>query len=521
LAEIVMLISAYYRLLRAGYVLAREGALSIVSTRGLPPALAPLRFGIWLGRLVERPEVRRTGHVERLNRALNRLGPTYVKFGQTLATRPDVVGPQIANDLAGLQDRMEPFDPKLVPVILRDALESKAAELTDMTPPVAAASIAQVHRARLVPAIGEARTVAVKILRPGVGHRFMADIESFYAAAHLADRFVSSTRRLRPVEVVETLDRSARLELDLRLEAAAISEMAENIKNDTGFVIPTVSWDHVAQNVLTTTWVDGIPIRDHAALDAAGIDRKALASKVLQSFLKHAIRDGFFHADMHPGNLFADPRTGDVIAVDFGIMGRINRRERRFLADILYGFITRNYRLVAERHFDIGYVPKNQSVDDFTLAIRSIGEPLHGRTAADISMAKVLGQLFAITDLFSMQTRPELVLLQKSMVLVEGVARNLDPDLDIWTVAEPVVGDWLRREEGPLGRLQDVQDQVKLFAEAASRVPTITAQAELALADYHLNKGQPRDKLMRNGLLLLIGLAGIVLLVALWRLVTW
>lgn len=513
-----MLLSAYFRLLRAGFVLAREGALSIV--QDLPPALAPLRAGIWLGRLLERPSVRQTGHVERLNRALNALGPTYVKFGQTLATRPDVVGPKVANDLAGLQDKMEPFDAALVPSILATALDGKAAELTELSAPIAAASIAQVHQARLVPAHGVPRLVAVKILRPGVASRFMADIESFYAAARLADRFVRSTRRLRPIEVVETLDRSARLELDLRLEAAAISEMAENIKDDEGFVIPTVSWDHVAQNVLTTSWAAGIPIRDHAALDAAGIDRKELARKLLQSFLRHAIRDGFFHADMHPGNLFADPRTGDVIAVDFGIMGRINRRERRFLADILYGFITRNYRLVAERHFDIGYVPKDQSVDDFALAIRSIGEPLHGRTAADISMARVLGQLFTITDLFSMQARPELVLLQKSMVLVEGVARALDPDLDIWTVAEPVVGDWLRKEAGPLGRIADARDHFAVAAEAAGRLPVILAQAELALADYHANKHRGRDGLLRGAMLGLIGLAGLVMLALLWRLLT-
>ena len=511
-----MVLGPYFRLIRAGYVLAREGALSIAGE--LPPALAPLRFGIWLGRLVERPSVRRTGHVERLNKALNRLGPTYVKFGQTLATRPDVVGPRIANDLAGLQDKMEPFDAALVPAILAAALGDKADQLTELSPPVAAASIAQVHRARLRPGNGTAQTVAVKILRPGVERRFMSDIESFYAVARLADRFVASTKRLRPVEVVETLDRSARLELDLRLEAAAISEMAENIKDDTGFAIPTISWDHVAQNVLTTSWVEGIPIRDHAALDAAGVDRKALAAKLLQSFLKHAIRDGFFHADMHPGNLFADPRSGDVIAVDFGIMGRINRKERRFLADILYGFITRNYRLVAERHFEIGYVPKDQSVDDFALAIRSIGEPLHGRTASDISMARVLGQLFAITDLFAMQTRPELVLLQKSMVLVEGVARALDPDLDIWTVAEPVVGDWLRKEAGPLGRFEDLKDHFKVISEAAGRLPVIAAQAELGLADYHADKARPRDRLMRRAALALMGLAGLVLLAALWRL---
>ena len=514
-----MVLGAYFRLLRAGFVLAREGALSIPGE--LPPALVPLKVGIWLGRLVERPSVRRTGHVERLNKALNRLGPTYVKFGQTLATRPDVVGPQIANDLAGLQDKMEPFDPALVPAILATALGPKAAELTELSPPIAAASIAQVHRAKLMPADGLPRTVAVKVLRPGVETRFMADIESFYAVARLAERFVRSTRRLRPTEVVETLDRSARLELDLRLEAAAISEMAENIKGDTGFVIPTVSWDHVAQNVLTTTWVDGIPIRDHAALDAAGIDRKALAAKLLQSFLRHAIRDGFFHADMHPGNLFADPRTGDVVAVDFGIMGRINRRERRFLADILYGFITRNYRLVAERHFDIGYVPKDQSVDDFALAIRSIGEPLHGRTASDISMAKVLGQLFAITDLFSMQTRPELVLLQKSMVLVEGVARALDPHLDIWTVAEPVVGDWLRKEAGPLGRIEDLKDHFKVIAEAAGRLPVIAAQAELALADYHAGKMTPhRDEPMRWAMLGLMAVTGLAMLALLYRLLS-
>ena len=415
---------------------------------------------------------------------------------------------------------MDPFDAALVPAILAEALGAKAGELKDMTAPIAAASIAQVHRATLRPASGPARTVAVKILRPGVAQRFMADIESFYAAARLADRFVASTKRLRPIEVVETLDRSARLELDLRLEAAAISEMAENIKDDTGFVIPTVSWDHTAQNVLTTTWVDGIPIRDHAALDAAGVDRKALAATLLQSFLRHAIRDGFFHADMHPGNLFVDTRTGHVVvAVDFGIMGRINRRERRFLADILYGFITRNYRLVAERHFEIGYVPANQSVDDFALAIRSIGEPLHGRTATDISMAKVLGQLFVITDLFSMQTRPELVLLQKSMVLVEGVSRALDPELDIWTVAEPVVGDWLRKEAGPMGRIEDLKDHARTLAEAAGRVPTILAQAEQALADYHAGRLQPRrDGLMRGAILALLGVTGLTMLALLYRL---
>ncbi len=499
-----MSIGSTFRLIHAGWVLAREGALSILPVESLPPMM---KLGVGMGRLVERRSVRKTGSIERLNAALHKLGPSFVKFGQTLATRPDIVGAQAAADLSGLQDRMPPFDPKLVPGILQDALGVKAAALTEISEPVAAASIAQVHKARLRLSGEAPKVVAVKLLRPGVSERFHADTQALYAGARLAETFSPASRRLQPTQVVQTLDHSMRLELDLRLEAAAISEMAENIKDDTGFRIPEVQWDQVAQNVLTTTWVDGIPIRDHAAIDAAGIDRKALAAKVLQGFLRHAIRDGFFHADMHPGNLFADPRTGDVIAVDFGIMGRIGKFERRFLADILYGFITRNYRLVAQRHFDIGYVPAHQSVDDFTLAIRSIGEPLHGRKATEISMAKVLGQLFAITDLFEMRTRPELVLLQKSMVLVEGVARNLDPELDIWTIAEPVVGDWLRREEGPMGRLEDFAGHFTRMSEALGRVPNLIAQAELTMAEHRAMMNRPRDPLMRTMTVVALGFA--------------
>ena len=299
-------LAAYFRLARAGFVLAREGALSIVDNDALPPSL---RFGISVGRLFERGSVKRTGRVERLTRALNRLGPTYVKFGQTLGTRPDIVGIDVAADLSALQDKMEPFDPSLVPGLLIEALHERAADLKELSAPIAAASIAQVHKATLDDRNGK-RTVAVKILRPGIQKRFRADLESYYAGARLAERFARELRRLRPIDVVKTLDRSARLELDLRLEAAAISEFKENIAKDEGFVVPDVSWDHTAETVLTTTWVEGIPIRDLAALDAAGLDRKELARKLLQSFLRHAIRDGFFHADMHPGNLFADPKTG-------------------------------------------------------------------------------------------------------------------------------------------------------------------------------------------------------------------
>jgi len=507
---------AYLRLVRAGYVLAREGALSIVDDMALSPAF---RLAVKLGRLIERRDVKRSGRVERLTRALNRLGPTYVKFGQTLATRPDIVGAEVALDLAVLQDKMEPFDQSLVPGLLAEALGARAAELTELSPPIAAASIAQVHKARLVPHDGPPRLVAVKILRPGIEKRFRQDLESYYAGAQLGEALSREMRRLRPVDVVRTLDRSARLELDLRLEAAAISEFAGNTEKDEGFRVPAISWDHTAQTVLTTDWIDGIPIRDFAALDAAGLDRKALARKIMQSFLRHAIRDGYFHADMHPGNLFADPRTGDVVAVDFGIMGRINRAERRFLAEVVYGFITRNYKGMAERHFEAGYVPAHQSVDDFALALRSIGEPLQGRKANDISMARVFGQLFTTTELFDMQTRPELVLLQKSMVIVEGVARTLDPELDVWAISEPVVGDWIRREAGPLGRLEDVADRLRSAAQTVGRIPGIVAKAEQALDDYETEKRSARR---RNGRL--IATAAFWVLVAIviflgWRLI--
>ncbi len=481
-------LGATLRLLHAGFVLAREGAFSLVDTRALPPAL---RSGIGLARLVERRAVRRRGPEERLRAALDRLGPTYVKIGQTLATRPDIVGAEAAGHLALLQDKMAPFDTALVPGLLAAALHERAAELTEMSPPIAAASIAQVHKAVLVTPAGP-RPVAVKLLRPGIKARFRADLDTQFAAAALAERWLKPLRRLRPTDVVRTLERSARLELDLRLEAAAISEMAGNIKDDEGFVIPAVSWDHTAETVLTTSWVDGIPIRDLDAIAAAGLDRKELARILLQSFLRHAIRDGFFHADMHQGNLFADPAGRGIVAVDFGIMGRLARRERRFLADILYGFITRNYRLIAERHFEIGYVPRHQSVDDFALALRAIGEPLQGRRATEISMAKVLGQLFATTEMFDMQTRPELVLLQKSMVLVEGVSRMLDPELDIWTLAEPVVGDFVRREAGPLGRLEDWRDRAAVAVDTLARLPGLVRRAETALDDYDAERRAPR-----------------------------
>jgi ubiquinone biosynthesis protein len=310
----------------------------------------------------------------------------------------------------------------------------------------------------------------VKVLRAGVERRFRRDLEDMFFAARLAERLAPDLRRLRLVEVVEALARSVRIEMDFRLEAAAASEYAENLGDDPNLRAPAIDWDRTAREVMTMEWIDGVPLADPRRLAALGFDPPALARVLIQSFLRSALRDGFFHADMHQGNFFVDDR-GRIVAVDFGIMGRLGLKERRFLAQILYGFIKRDYLGVARVHFEAGYVPPVHRVEDFAQAIRAIGEPIHARTADQISMAKLLTLLFEITALFDMTTRVELVMLQKTMVVVEGVARKLDPQLDMWTTAEPVVGDWIAENLGPRGVFDDVGRGLASVAELLRLAP--------------------------------------------------
>jgi ubiquinone biosynthesis protein len=475
------------RLARAAYVFAREGVFGIVDPAPLP---LPARIGLSLARLIER----RDGNgVNRVAAALTRLGPTYVKLGQFLATRPDVVGVALARDLEQLQDRMPAFPQAEAEATVATALDKPLSEVfASFGPAVAAASIAQVHRAEISEPAGR-RAVAVKVLRPGVERRFRADIAAFFSVARYAERVSAEARRLRLIEVVETLWRSVTLEMDLRLEAAAISEMAENTKEDADFRVPAPDWDRTARQVLTLEWIDATRLNDRATLQAKGFDLPKLGRSVIQSFLRHALRDGFFHADMHPGNLFVDD-DGRLVAVDFGIMSRLSAKERRFLAEILYGFITRNYRRTAEVHFEAGYVPAHHSVESFAQAIRAIGEPIHNRTAEEISMAKLLMLLFEVTGLFDMRTRPELLLLQKTMVVVEGVARSFDPKLDMWSVAEPVVREWIERHLGPGGRLEDAAGTAAQFGGLLGNVPGLLARGALLVEQL--------DLITRNGLLL-------------------
>jgi len=479
---------AYLRLARAAWVMAREGVIASLPSDGLRgPALLAYRVA---GRLA-RGSMQSADRADRLTRAVERLGPSYVKLCQFLATRPDVVGRALAHDLSLLQDRMDTFATAQAKQRIAESIGLPVETLfSRFDDAIAAASIAQVHPAEVFDANGP-RKVAVKVVRPGIRDRFYRDLDSFFLIAELAERLVPASRRLRPVEIARTLEQTTKIEMDMRLEAAALSELAENTRDDPGFRVPAVDWERTGRDVVTMAWVDGIKISELDALKAAGHDPVVLSEVLIQSFLRHTLRDGFFHADMHQGNLFVDP-SGCIVAVDMGIVGRLGKKERRFLAEILYGFIKRDYRRVAEVHFEAGYVPAHHDVASFAQAIRAIGEPIHGQSAETISMAKLLTLLFEVTELFDMETRPELIMLQKTMVVVEGVSRLLDPHFNMWKASEPVVGDWIARNLGPARLVTDLKDGLTAAARLAEQAPQLAARAE------HLSR--EIDEMSTNGL---------------------
>lgn len=434
-----------WRLLKWGRTLARHGALSGIERDPLTPA--PVRRLIRLARFGARVP-KQPAYAD----AFQAIGPAAIKLGQTLATRPDLVGEAATHDLMRLQDRLPPVPfPRIEQAIARSFDRPIDELFASIDPdPVGAASIAQVHKA--VTSTGH--TVAVKVLRPGIEKEFARDIETYEWAAAQIEAMGGELARLRPRLTIETFKRWTARELDLRREAASASELAEGMQAEPEFVVPQIDWLRTGGSVMTLEWFDGIKISDRAALDAAGHDRKALAVTLVRAFLRQAISEGFFHADLHQGNLFVLP-DGKIGAIDFGIMGRVNRQARLWLAEILYGLITGNYRRVAEIHFEAGYVPPHHDVAEFATALRAVGEPIRGLPVKDISIGQMLDGLFAITRDFDMQTQPHLLLLQKTMVMVEGVATSLDPDINMWETAKPFVGEWLRSELGPEAALAD------------------------------------------------------------------
>ena len=454
-----------WRLLSWGRTLARHGALrGIERDPNTPP---PVRRLVRIARFGTRQP-----RVPDYAAAFQAIGPAAIKLGQTLATRPDLVGEEAAHNLLSLQDSLPPVPYARIEAQIERSFEQPIDTLfAHVDPePVGSASIAQVHRA----VTADGRQVAVKVLRPGIRERFARDIDTYeWAAAHL-EALGGEARRLRPRLTIANFKRWTNRELDLRREAASASELAESMRGFQGYRIPSIDWDRSNSRVMTIEWIDGIKIGDVEALRAAGHDLPQLASRLVLAFLTQAISGGFFHADMHQGNLFVRP-DGTIVAIDFGIMGRIDRRARQWLAEILYGLTTGNYRRVAEIHFEAQYVPSYHSVDEFATALRAVGEPMRGKPVSELSVGQMLDSLFAITRDFDMQTQPHLLLLQKTMVMVEGIATQLDPAINMWDVSAPYVKNWIRDELGPEAALAD---RIRTDLQTLLRLPDLVRRVE-------------------------------------------
>ena len=454
-----------WRLGKWARILARHGALRGIQNDPNTPGPVKRLIGIFSIGTMKSREPDYAG-------AFREIGPAAIKLGQTLATRPDLVGEDAARNLLKLQDDLPPVDFELIRQSIESSFEQPLENLyAEFDPaPVGAASIAQVHRAVTT----EGRQVAVKVLRPGVRERFAKDIATYeWAAAHL-ESFGGEAARLRPRLVIANFKRWTNRELDLRREAASASELAEHMVGTEGYEIPGIDWERTNGRVMTVDWIDGVKISDTDAIRAAGHDVNELASRLVLAFLKQAIAAGFFHADMHQGNLFVKP-DGTIAAIDFGIMGRIDRQARMWLAEILYGLTTGNYRRVAEIHFEAQYVPSYHNVDEFATALRAVGEPMRGKPVSELSVGQMLDGLFAITRDFDMQTQPHLLLLQKTMVMVEGIATQLNPGINMWDTSAPYVRSWIRDELGPEAA---IADRIRTDTETLLRIPDLVRRIE-------------------------------------------
>ena len=433
------------RLLGIARTLARHDALFPLDQIGVPPGVTRLVRVLARGDGAGRPG-------QRLAAALSDLGPSFVKFGQALSTRADLVGADLADDLGELRDRLPPFSANEARATIAAELGKPLEELfTDFSDtPRAAASIAQVHDA----VSSDGQEVAVKVLRPGIEAAFRRDIDLFYWLAGLVERMQPGWRRLKPVELVATFAETVAIEMDLRLEAAAAAELAENFAGDATFRVPALDWQRTGRRVLTLERIGGISVGDREALLAAGHDLERVVENLFRAFLNQAFRDGFFHADLHPGNLFVDA-DDTIIAVDFGIMGRLDKATRGYVADLLLAFVIGDYRRAAEVHFEAGYVAPSKSIETFTQACRAIGEPIFGRPSSELSIGRLLAQLFQITATFEMEMQPQLLLLQKTLVVIEGVARRLNPEANLWRIAEPLLAAWVGSTVAPETRLRE------------------------------------------------------------------
>ena len=475
------MIKKLFILFKLGRKVAKSDILDIASKFQRPPFAITILFKILSFSFSDKKSSDlNKDEGERLSESLENLGTTFIKLGQFLATRPDIIGEQLSKKLESLQDRLPPFSIIEAKQIIKDDLgRDTYNSIIEISEPVAAASIAQVHKAKINDN-GTIKDVAIKILRPNIKKVFNEEIDAMMLFAFLVESLIKKTKRLKLVEVVFLLKEITNLEMDLRFEAAAANEYAENTKNDAGFRVPKIYWNYTSENVMTLDWVDGVSIRETEKLKKQNIDTNKIAEDIIQHFLRHAVRDGFFHADMHQGNIFVD-NSGQIVPIDFGIMGRLDKMSKRFLAEILFGFIQRDYKKVAEVHLIAGLVPSDVPINDLAQALRSIGEPIFGQEVKDISGGKLLKQLFDVTEKFNMQTQPQLLMLQKTMVVVEGVARKLNPNTNIWTTSKPVLENWLRETKDPIKTINETLSTTSEVIKRLPEFPEIMDKANQAL----------------------------------------
>jgi ubiquinone biosynthesis protein len=462
----ILLPGQILRMMYISLVLLRHGLDEIVLATHL---FRPIRFVRYLAPWNWIPR-RREPRGVRIRRALEDLGPIFVKFGQLLSTRRDLLPDDVADELALLQDHVPPFPSDQARAILERAYGKSLSQIfaTFEETAFASASIAQVHRARL----HDGREVVVKILRPHIDKVIHRDISLLYTLAELAERYWRDGRRLRPTEVVAEYEKTITDELDLMREAASASQLRRNFLNSDLLYVPEVHWDYTHRNVLVMERISGIPISNVSAIKQAGIDMKKLAETGVEIFFTQVFRDSFFHADMHPGNIFVSPQ-GRYLAVDFGIMGTLSSQDQHYLAENFLAFFNRDYRRVAELHIQSGWVPQGTRVEEFEAAVRSVCEPIFERPLKEISFGRLLLRLFQTARRFHMEVQPQLVLLQKTLLNIEGLGRQLYPDLDLWQTAKPFLERWVSEQMGPRALLKSLRSQVPHWSAALPAVPML------------------------------------------------
>jgi len=485
-------------LFKIGRKLSTSGAITSIYEIYNPPISIKILFFIIGFNIKNKSNNDNLSSGAKLCNALQGMGTTFIKLGQFLATRPDIIGEKISKELEKLQDKLPPFDSWHAKNILREELgKENFNKITNISEPIAAASIAQVHFATIDTSDQSKKEVAIKILRPNIEEIFNQELDALMLLAYIIQNLAKKTKRLKLVEVVQLLREITNVEMDLRFEAAAANELYENTKNDIGFKVPKIYWDQTSKKVLCLDKINGYSIREIENLKSLNIDTKKLAKDIIQHFLRHAVRDGFFHADMHQGNLFVT-KYGDIVPVDFGIMGRLDKNNRKYLAEILYGFIKRDYKKVAEVHFLAGLVSKKVSKEEFAQALRSIGEPIFGQSVKNISGSKLLSQLFEITEKFNMHTQIQLLLLQKTMVVVEGVARKLDPDTNIWNVSRPILENWLKEFNDPINKAGKIVDEASEVLKKLPDLPNIMDKANDVMTLIAEGKFNPNSTSYRS-----------------------